>query len=797
MMPDDHVLGKTHMQPMDVDLFFEVVKRGVIPQYMFNSLHIQHGYGYFTDIAQMAGVAKTDWSWSTLMADYDNDGWKDNFVTNGYRRNINNNDFMDSKFPNIRKWREELELDSLYQVLLDYQGYPQVNYMYQNMKDLTYKAVSKEWGFDIPTYSNGAVFADLDLDGDLDIIINNIDQPAFIYKNNTSEKSNNNWIRFKLTDIKKNFIPFNTKVEIIRENGQVLVEELITCRGYLSSVEPILHFGLGNQKKIESVKITWPDRSVSYIQNPKINQVHSIDKSNVESVKEKPTNPLEYFFKDLSLQIFNEEYLHQEDDYHDYDTEVLLPYKQSALGPLMGHGDVNGNGLQDFFVGGSKGQPGMLYLMGTDNLLYKAPCQPWEAQAASEDMGSVFFDVDGDGDLDLYIVSGGGGEFKSGDAALQDRLYLNDGRGCFSGPVPDALPQTNTSGGRVITADFDGDGLNDLLVAGRTDPGRYPFPGTSYLLHNHGGIMKDVTEQWIPDLKNIGMVTDALFHDFNGDGKLDLLICGEWMTLKLYIQGNGVFEDKTEEWGLHEKTGWWYSLALVDVNNDGKMDVVAGNIGLNNKFNFKEDKPLHVFADDFDDNGTVDIVLSKDYKGKLVPVRGRQCSSDQMPFIKDKYPTYAQFASASLQDIYGEEQLESSLNYKVNESKSMIWLNKGNKFEPIPLPNAAQMGPVLKILPINANGDAFPDLLIAGDIGDTEPETPAFDGGTGLLLIGNGDGTFNPVWFKNSGFRTTSKNVKDMILIPPGNKIGQMIIISGNNSYLQALQFFGKYNSTN
>jgi enediyne biosynthesis protein E4 len=793
MMPEDHVLNKTYMRPMNAEMFFKVLDMGYLPQFMFNCLHLQHGFGIYSDIAHMAGVGKTDWSWAALLADVTNDGWKDYFVSNGFRRNLKNNDYIMEDFPQVVEWMAREQYDSAFAFLQEYPGYPLVNYMYQNNGNLTFSNKAEEWGLGTPTFSNGAIFVDLDLDGDLDLIINNVDQPAFIYRNNTSEKTDHQWIQFEFTDDLQNQWPLNTRVYIKLADGQLLTEEFRPSRGFQGTGDGIVHLGLGSSPEIVEIKILWPDGKRTFLNDLELNKRHKIDINKVDREPNTERNLPKYHFRHVSDRLFSESFMHKEDDYHDFDTEVLLPYRHSRLGPFLGVGDVNGNGFEDFFIGGAKGQSGKLYLLDPARGYYPGPCQPWENQSGSEDMGSVFFDANGNGLLDLYIVSGGGGEFNPGNELLRDRLYLNTGEGCFEGPVPNAIPDIRSSGGRVIAGDFDGDGIADLFVAGRTYPGVYPFPAESVLLRNKGGVFEDVTDQWAPELRNIGMVTDAVFHDFTNNGELDLLICGEWMTLKLFIQENGKFIDRTEEWGLGEHTGWWYSINLIDVNQNGRMDIVAGNLGLNNKWGISKDKPLHVFANDFDDNGTIDIVLSSKYRGNLVPLRGRECSSEQMPFIQKKFPTYSAFANATLEEVYGREKLEESLHYTANEARSMVWVNEGQSFKPIPLPNLAQIGPVMTSLIMDVNEDGIPDIIIGGGLADTEPETTALDSNRGLILVGNGDGTFAPLLLQESGIYFTSLNVRDLAAVTAGNYGGQVILTAGNNSHLQALHFLGKH----
>jgi hypothetical protein len=788
MMPEDHVISKTFMRPMDFDLFFRLKDQGVIPQFMFNSFHIQHGFGVFSDIGHMAGVGKTDWSWATLLADYDNDGWKDYLVTNGIRRNLKNNDFIQETMPKVAQWKQEQRYDSLIAIVQDYPGFALKNYLFRNNRDLTFTNVNDQWGLDDLTHSNGAAFADLDLDGDLELIINNIDQPVFLYRNNTTEQSGRQWMRFKVKDSRTNTIPYNTRIEIKRSNGDILLEELKTVRGYRSAVEPVLHFGFGQDAAIEEIRIIWPDGSQNVLENLETNQVHTIDRANYSPQSAEQNMRSLFQIADMSSSIFREPFQHQENPYLDFNREILLPYRQSTLGPIFTVGDVNGDNNPDFYIGGAKDQPGRLYLMEPSKGYYSSPCQPWEAHAASEDMGGVFFDLEGDGDLDLYVASGGGGEFAPDAPELKDRVYLNDGQGCFSVAPASVLPAWTASGGKVAAADWDQDGDTDLFVAGRTVPGKYPFPAQSVLLENQNGQLKDVTAQKAPYLTDLGMITDGQFHDFSGDGRPDLLLSGEWMTLRLLVQDDTGFSDQSEAWGLSDHNGWWHSLELADIDQDGDQDIIAGNIGLNNKYKIKDDHPIHIFAKDFDNSGTIDIVLSSKYKGSLVPARGRQCSSEQMPFIKEKFPTFSGFANSTLEDIYGAENLESALHYTTNEAHSMVWINQGTSFSPIPLPNAAQVGPILSTQVWDINEDGFPDLLIGGDLADTEPETQAYDGSRGLVLLGRGDGHFDPVWAQQSGLAFGSRNIRDLVLVnPPGNRPGKVLLIAANNDPLQAI----------
>ena len=769
MAADDHVRDKTLMASMDVKTFRTYVDTLKYQhQYMFNSLQLNNGNGTFSNIVNLSGLAKTDWSWSALFADFDNDSYKDFFVSNGFKRYTRDND---SRIK-MKKIRDEnggiIPTDLRKKLYEEIPMIPLSNLIYQNNHKLQFKNKVKEWGIDYPSFSNGSVYADLDNDGDLDLAINNIDSLAFIFQNN----STNNYLKVKLESAEPTI---NTKV-YIHHNGNIQYQELVPTRGYFSSMENrAVYFGLGQFDKIDSLKVIWPDNSKQLIANPRINQTLILKKADAKLKHNyKEVKRIHPIFKQSESNI---NFVHEENKFDDFEKEILLPHKQSTLGSGIAKGDVDGNGLEDFFIGGAKGQSAELFLQYEKNKFKKSTSSPWTMHASSEDMKAEFFDADGDGDLDLYVPSGGGGDFEIDSPLLQDRLYKNDGKGIFSFSSK-ALPQLFKASFVVAPNDYDKDGDLDLFVGGRAIPGRYPFAEKSYLLSNESGAYSIKNELQTEQLSNCGLVSDATWLDIDSDGWDDLIVVGEWTSIKVFLNKEGQLEESSTLIGTDDLKGWWYSIEAADVDNDGDLDLICGNVGLNTKFKANKEKPFKVFANDFDSNGTCDIVLSKEYKGKDVPTRGRQCSSDQMPFIKEKFPTYESYATASIEDIYGDK-LKGAIKLEANEFRSIILINEGGKFSINYLPNIAQASPVNGIIIKDLNQDKNIDIIIAGNNYDTEVETPRYDAGRGLVLIGNGSGEFVPLSVAESGLYL-SKNVKDIKLTKSGS-----LIVFNNNEKLE------------
>ena len=753
MTAEDHKRSKTNMASMRPEVFYEAVDIGLHYQYMQNCLQLNHavtpqGLPLFSDISRLAGLATTDWSWGAIFADLNNDGWKDAVITNGIKRDVNNND-VNLQYEEATFWGRATHPDHKLMP-----STPISNYAFLNKGDFTFSNVTNNWGLDKKGFSNGFACADLDNDGDLDIVINNLDAPASLYRNNTPSEDAH-YLKIKLRGPAQNPFGLGTRVQI--KTGRVeQVQELTLTRGYQSSVPPVIHFGLGEANLVDELKILWPDGKQQVVRDLSVDRTmelvyqSSLIKINTPSDNRKP-------FRDITptSQINFE---HREDDFDDFAREPLLPHRTSRYGPGVAVADINADGLDDFFVGNAKGRKAVLYIQNDQEKFDVLP-GPWEEDEEYEDTGALFFDADQDGDPDLYIVSGGNDASQS-PSLYQDRLYINTS-GRFV-KARNALPPMHTSGQAVATYDFDRDGDEDLFVGGRIVPGRYPHPPKSYLLRNDGadGRVKfsDVTSEVAPALTAPGLVTSAIWDDFNADGWADLIIAGEWMPIR-FIQNNaGRFEEITDKTGLSNLEGWWYSLAKADFDQDGDMDYIAGNLGLNYKYKASPRQPFEVYANDFDENGSQDIVLSYQKGKKLLPVRGRECSSQQVPAIKVRFTTYEAFADASLQEIYGRSVLGQSLHYQAKTFAHQWIENKGNGiFVKYPLPHMAQFSSINSIEVFDYNQDTYPDLLLAGNLYHAEVETPRGDASLGLILTTNPDGGFKAVPPGRSGLMLTGE----------------------------------------
>ncbi|MCL6272434.1 VCBS repeat-containing protein [Muricauda sp. 2012CJ35-5] len=761
MAANDHVRSKTLMASMSTSRFdYLVNKREFQHQYMYNSLQQNIGGLKFNNISQLSGVANTDWSWSVLMNDFDLDGQKEIHITNGYRRYALDNDLQRRVFEARQKYGNNVPLDvkqSLYESMPS-ERLP--NILYKQSSKLQFKNVSTEWGLDDFSFSNGAISADLDNDGDLDLVVNNMDDNAFVYRNTTIEEGNANYLKI---------IPKGNSSEVfakiyIHVDGKPQMMEVKRVRGYRSSQENNALFGIGNASKIDSIQVVWASGKIEKKFDVAANSTLEFHENDAKSTNNQVIS--NNLFQKLTTSAYGLDYTHQENPFDDFEKEILLPYKQSNLGPIVSQGDINNDGLMDIHVGGAAGQPGAVFIQNTTGFT-KLASPALVADAAYEDMESLFFDFDGDKDQDLYIVSGGN-EFAEFSSYHTDRIYINDGRGNLTRMESDALGKYPKNGKSVVFLDFDKDGDNDLLIGNRVSPGMYPNHQPSTLFENRNGELIDVTDAVVPDLADFGIINDIQLTDVNNDGLDDFIAVGEWTGIGVFINKNGRFENMAADDPVLQQKGWWFSVNETDVNNDGLKDYILGNAGLNIKFKASKEKPFKIFAADFDENGTNDIVLSKKYNGTYVPVRGRECSSQQMPFIKDKFGTYNEFANATLVDIYGEK-LESSYERSVTEFNSILLINNGNDaFEKHILPTEVQAFPLLDCVFIDINKDGFEDVITAGNIYETEVETPRLDAISGLILISNGKDGYFPMSQHESGLYLEG-NVKSLELIEGPN----------------------------
>ena len=761
MAPESHIKSKETMVTMSTSNFLKMVEIGYHHQYMVNMLHLNVGNGLYKEIAQLSGVSQTDWSWAPLIADFDNDGLKDLFVTNGVDKEYTNRD-VQIKLDKLREKGERMIFED---VINSYPSEKISNYIYQNNGDLSFSNKIIDWGLEDPSFSFGAAYADLDNDGDLDLITNNIEDFAGIYKNNAT----NNYLQVKLKGSNTNSLGIGAKVYLINQDQSQLRQQKLT-RGYKSSVTPIINFGLNNKDIASQVLVQWPDGKTSKLTNVKANQLITIDysKATNEPLVLNNTTKLK---KNTSPSSIGIDYTHRENDFNDYAVQLLLPQKQSTKGTGIATGDVNGDGLEDFFVGNALGASAALYTQNSDGSFNSSNKNLWNKERKYEDANAIFFDSDSDGDQDLYVVSAGY-ELEEDSPLLQDRLYKNDGKGNFS-LSKNAIPKMITSGKSVTSGDYDNDGDLDLFVGGNVIPGKYPLSPKSYLLNNDNGKFTDVTEA-STSLSEAGMVSEAIFTDYDNDSDLDIMMVGEWMGPTFYKNTNGVFEKDTDISGLENSEGWYFSVSAGDYDQDGDQDYVLGNLGKNSKFHPSKEKPLYIYAKDFDENGSFDVAMSKIFHGKQVPVRGKECSSEQNPFLLDKIQTYKEFANLDMDNIYGEEELNDAFQLTAHNFETIYTENKGNgSFEIKYLPNEAQMGPTLSFISSDFNNDGKLDIMGIGAIYDAEIETIRYDGNFGYVLLGDGNGEFS---YTKKYDPLIDKDAKDLKQISINGKIHYLVV---------------------
>lgn len=783
MAPEDNQRAKENMTSMSQEDFEEMVSEGLHHQYRYSTLQLNrgirdNGLPFFSNAAWIAGVTSTDWSWASLFADFDLDGWKDLYITNGIRRDINNIDYF-SKISESTYFDEEVTNTELLKWVQDMPFKPLVNYLYKNNGDLTFSNQGSEWGIKEESYSNSVAFADLDNDGDPDLIVNNVDGEALIYRNVAREKQLGNYLKIDFEGTPKNRMGIGSGVTLWND-GKMQMAELTLSRGYQSSVEPILYFGLARHEMIDSLCVEWPDGKVQYLRQVKANQKLTLRypdakmPSSVPAVREK-------LFREITDQV-QPGFIHKENNFNDFGYQPLLPYKLSMTGPGITVGDVNNDKLDDFFAGNAYNSSGQLFIQSNDGT-FSVQEGPWEKEGNRlEETGSLLFDADNDGDPDLYVVSGGY-EFPEGSKEYQDRLYLNDGKGNYMTDEK-ALPVTTSSGSCVKVFDYDKDGDMDLFVGGRQVPHQYPFPSQSYILENKSekGIVKfvDVTDKAAPELSKGGMITDAFCADIDNDSWPDLIIAGEWMPVCCYRNINGKFS-KIEIAGTK---GWWFSIEGADFDKDGDIDLVGGNLGLNFRYKASSDKTFDVFASDFDHDGKSDIALSYYEGNKQYPLRSRSCFVTQNPGLALRFPTVKSFAQATISDVYTSKVLEESLHLQAETFASSYFENKGNgEFVMRKLPNEAQLSSLNDVIIDDFDSDGHQDILAAGNLYNVEVVTPRNDGGIGVFLKGDGKGDFTAVPYESSGFFAPG-DVKSLVLIHINNK-GREILVGNNNERLQ------------
>jgi hypothetical protein len=747
MLPEDNHRQKLLFAPDNYEKFDLTLRTGFYYQYMRNMMHINNGNGTFSEIGQLSGISNTDWSWAPLFADYDNDGWKDLFVTNGYTRDFTNMDFV--KYMGDFLKDKRLMRKDIFNLVQQMPSSQVKSYLFKNNGNLTFTNTSATWGITQSSNSNGAAYVDLDNDGDLDLVTNNINQPAFIYQNESDKQANNHYLQLKLNGGAKNTQGIGAKVTIYTKNKKQYLEQM-PSRGFQSSVSPILHFGLGKDNEVDSLRVIWQQGKQQVIKNIKANQQLTLDEKNAVNNTEVPKIP-KTLFTEVTSPINNKQ---EKNAINDFKRQPLMINPLSFSGPCITKGDVNGDGLEDVYIGGGSGKPGTLYIQQAGGKFTAKPQPAFEADKKSTDADAAFFDANGDGKPDLYVCSGGYDNYVPDDPLLQDRLYLNDGKGNFA-KSKNTLPVMRSSKSCVKVTDINADGYPDLFVGGRVIPGRYPETPQSYILINDGkGHFSDETTKYNAQLQHIGMVTDAAWVDMNGDKKPDLVLVGEWMPVTVFINENGKFVDNTKAYFDKPNSGWWNKLLVDDFNHDGHPDLFVGNQGLNTQCKASDKEPAEMYYKDFDDNGAVDPIFCFYIQHQSYPYISRDELLEQISMMRPRFPDYKSYADASLTDIFTTLELKGAAHLQANNLATTCFLSDGKgKLHPSELPLAVQFSPVYTITTLDYNHDGNKDLLLCGNINRARLRLGKYDANYGILLKGDGKGHFEYIPQLQSGFK--------------------------------------------
>ncbi len=796
MNPQDNYRKKMMMTPNNYQVYMNMEYYGYQNQYVHNTIQLNQGprmlqndsvgIPAFSDIGFLSGIAETDWSWTPLVTDFDNNGYRDIIITNGFPKDVTDHDFIVFR---TKAYSVAGKKDILAQV-------PEVkiaNYAYSNNGNLQFTDVSKQWGITVTSFSNGAAYGDLDNDGDLDFVVNNINDEAFVYRNTERQqkKDSSHYIQVQFAGTPLNRNGLGAIATIYYDHNKKQVWENTAYRGYLSSNQNIAHFGLGTVQMVDSLVIKWPSGRQQLLKNVKADQLLTV---NISNATDSFTHTAEVFatkslFKEVTTAV-NIHFTHDEKDFVDFNIQKLLPHKLSEYGPALAAGDIDGNGLDDLICGGAFNKSAQLFLQQPNNQFIQKPMLPAAIadSKTSEDTGLLLFDADGDGDLDLYIASGSY-ENAPGSPAYQDRFYVNDGKGNYRYDSL-ALPGNLTSKFCVRAVDYDKDGDLDLFVAGRVDPWNYPKPVSSFIFRNdskNGHIQfTDVTPAVAKELLHIGLVCDAVFSDFDNDGWPDLVLAGEWMPINFFKNEKGIFRNMTAQSGIADQTGWWNSIAPGDFDNDGDIDYIVGNLGLNSQYRASNQYPVAVYAKDFDNNGSYDAfpaqffaTSQQDQTMKLYPAQTREDVVKQMIGLRSKFQNYKFYASATIEELFSKDQLKDAQIVKANNLTSAFLKNDGHgKFTLSPLPAEAQFSVLNGMVTDDFDGDNNLDVLISGNDYGTEVSVGRYDALNGLLLKGNGNGGFTPQSILQSGIFIPGNG---KALVKLRNKNGDYLVAAGQN----------------
>lgn len=762
------------------------VTKGYHRQFARNVLQLNNRNGSFSEIGRYSQVDATDWSWGALILDLDNDGWRDLFVANGIYKDLLDRDYLDFySNPALIRSMIQSEEQAILSIIDRIPSERVPNYAFRNQGDLRFSNLADEWGLATPSHSNGAAYGDLDNDGDLDLVINNVNMPPFLYRNNTRELEHSNFLSLSLHGTGSNPDAIGARVTLYYQN-QISYQEQIPMRGFKSAVDQRLHFGLGDISLIDSIHLHWPDGQCSRLYEIQANQFLVLKQSDTLPCQDlPPAEPVKVFYPIAAPPGLN--YVHRENVYDDFQRDPLLFHMNSNEGPRMAQGDVNGDGLTDLYICGAKGEAGVLYIQDQSGGFRPGGASLFQEEKASEESDCAFFDADGDGDLDLYVACGGS-ELPSSSSALADKLYLNQGNGSFfkSGQV---LPAGRYESSSCVKAeDYDGDGDMDLFVGIRLRPFLYGIPANGYLLENDGtGRYTSVSEHKAPELKEIGMITDMVWADVDGDQDPDMVLVGDWMPIKIFINDQGNFKDRSEAYGLSGTEGWWKRILADDLDGDGDLDLVLGNHGLNSRFRASADTPLSMYVNDFDLNGSVEQIICAFNGDTAYPLAMKDDMVKQIPSLERKYESFKAYSGQTIQDMFTGEVLERSLVQKVHMLESMLLINNGlGSFELRPFPVEGQLFPVFAISTGDFDHDGNCDILVGGNLSRAKPETGIYSAGYGLFLKGNGLGNWASVPADSSGFFSKGEIRDFETLRINGNKV---ISVARNNQNLHFYTF--------
>ncbi len=776
MLPKENNRIKTVTTFEDWNRYQYSVENGYHHQFTRNTLQLNNRNGTFSEISRLAGVEASDWSWGALIFDMDNDGLRDIFVANGIYQDLTDQDFLvyasSEEFVRSVITKSGVDFKKLTEII---PSVPIPNCAFRQTSKLSFRDMSGQWGLSRPMFSNGSAYADLDNDGDLDLVLNNVNMPSVIYRNNTVElHPENRYLRFVLKGEGLNTHAWGTRITLHIADSVVIVDQM-PVRGFQSTVDHRPFVGLGRVDVVDKVVVQWPRGKVTVLNSVKTNQTLYLNER--DGVYENQSVPHEVLNKTIfRISDYVFPYVHHENTFSDFDRDRLLFHMTSNEGPKGCVGDVNGDGLQDVFIGGARGYAGSLLIQQHNGSFATLKTTLFEEDKEAEDAGCLFLDADNDGDQDLYVCSGGN-ELPNTAAALIDRLYINDGKGNFR-KSSQTLPTPRFESTSVVRAvDFDKDGDLDLFVGCRMQPATYGPPANGIVLFNDGkGNFTDVTDAVAPQLKWLGMITDAVWADVNNDGNYDLIVAGEWMKIKLFLNENSRLVDASEKYGLQGTSGWWNCIRVADLNGDGLPDIVAGNHGLNSRFKASAEQPVEIFINDFDNNGTLEHIITVYNNDKAYPMVLRHDLVSQMPLLKKKYLRYQSYRDQQITDIFTKEQLARALHLSVTELRSMVFLNSPEGFfKAVPLPVESQFSNVYAILVEDFTRDNKPDILLGGNNYRVKPEVGRYDASFGLLLEGRGDGTFTAIGPAESGVSIHGE-IRDLQMMRIGNTNAVLVL---------------------